>query len=253
MRFLPAIDVLGGEVVRLRRGDPATKVVYDADPRARAEAFREAGAHWVHVVDLSAALGQTSEARAANLAAIEAICAVEGLSVDVGGGVRTLADVERLLSLGCAQVALGTPLVDDPDLVTRALRCHGAAMVADVAAVGEAVRVAGWQRSGGVALDDLLARLGPWGFSHLVFTDIARDGTGSGVDVARYARVARRVGFPVVASGGVHGLADVRALAALGDDVIEGVIAGRAIYEGELDVAEAVAVLEGGGRCSASA
>ena len=246
MILFPAIDLVGGQVVRLRQGRRSELTVYDDDPARRARAFRDAGASWVHVVDLSAAFGEDASALRANRRAIAAICEVEGLSVDVGGGVRDLARVEELLELGCSRVSLGTPIVKDPDFVTEALGRFGPALVADVAAAGDAVRVDGWREGAEVSLDELLGRLAPWGFGHLVFTDVDLDGTGSGIDPKRYREVAARVGFPVVASGGVTSMFDLMALAALGDDVLEGIIVGRAIYEGTVDLATALTFVESG-------
>ena len=245
MILFPAIDLVGGRVVRLARGERSQMDVYSDDPTAVAQGFAEAGATWVHVVDLSAALEEDEAARVANAVAIRAICEVPGISVDCGGGVRSLAAVERLAGLGVRRVAMGTALVRDPALAEEAAREFGDLLVADVAARGGEVRVNGWRDGEGISADELVARLADLGFSHLVFTDIARDGMRCGVDVGTYAHIAEVAGFPVVASGGVSTLDDLRALAALGPDVVEGAITGRALYEGAFTLEDALAAAQG--------
>ncbi|OUO21261.1 HisA/HisF-related TIM barrel protein [Collinsella sp. An307] len=241
MILFPAIDLVAGRVVRLERGDRSRCKVYADDPVAQARAFAEAGAEWVHVVDLSAALEEDEDARAANTAAIKAICEVEGLSVDVGGGVRSLARIDELVGFGCARIALGTVLVTEPGFAEVAARAFGDVLVADVAARDGQVRVNGWREDVSRTLDDVVSELASLGFRHLVYTDIARDGMQTGIDVDAYRRVAALAGFPVVASGGISSLADIRALAQAGPDVIEGAITGRALYEGAFTLEAALA------------
>ena len=240
MILFPAIDLVGGRVVRLARGERSQMDVYSDDPAAVACEFAEAGATWVHVVDLSAAFEEDEDACAANAAAIREICAVPGISVDCGGGVRSLGAVVRLADLGVRRVAMGTALVRDPRLAAEAAHEFGELLVADVAARGGEVRVNGWRDGEGISADELVARLADLGFCHLVFTDIARDGMQCGVDTAAYAHIAEVAGFPVVASGGVSTLDDLRALAALGQAVIEGAITGRALYEGAFTLKDAL-------------
>ena len=215
--------------------------VYSDDPAAVAEKFRDAGARWVHVVDLSATLEEDEAARAANDAAIRAICSIDGISVDAGGGVRDLAAVERLADLGVRRIAIGTALVRDEVFADEAARQFGELVVADVAARDGEVRVNGWREGAALAADELVARLAGLGYRHLVFTDVARDGMRCGVDVETYRHIAEVAGFPVVASGGIASLEDLRALAALGPDVIEGTITGRALYEGSFSLEDALA------------
>ena len=199
MILFPAIDLIGGKVVRLERGDRSRCKVYSDDPVAVARSFAEQGASWVHVVDLSAAFGEDEDACAANSAAIEAICGVDGLSVDVGGGVRSLARIDELAGYGARRIALGTVLVTEPGFAEVAARGFGELLVADIAARDGQVRVNGWRDGAGVALDDAVAQLTELGFKHLVYTDIARDGMQTGIDVAAYRHVAEVAGFPVVA------------------------------------------------------
>lgn len=241
MMLFPAIDLLGGKVVRLARGRRDAVDVYSDDPAAQARAFAEAGARWIHVVDLSATFEEDAEARAANARAIEQICAVPGVRVDAGGGVRSLEAAERLMELGVERFSMGTALVRDPELARAVVRRFGEHAVADVAAADGVVRVNGWREGAGISAQELVSSLSEMGFRHLVFTDVARDGMRSGIDAQAYRAIARAAGFPVVASGGIASADDLRALAALGDDVIEGAITGRALYEGALSIEEALA------------
>ncbi len=245
MILFPAIDLVAGQVVRLERGDRSRMTVYASDPVAQARAFAAQGARWVHVVDLSATLEEDEDARAANSAAIKAICQIEGLSVDVGGGVRSLARIDELAGYGCKRISLGTVLVTEPGFAEIAARGFGELLVADVAARDGRVRVNGWRDEAARSAEDVVGELASLGFKHLVYTDIARDGMQTGIDVAAYRRIAAIAGFPVVASGGISTLDDIRALAAAGDDVIEGCITGRALYEGAFDVAEALVAASG--------
>lgn len=246
MILFPAIDLVGGRVVRLERGDRSHMKVYSDDPAAQARAFAEQGASWVHVVDLSSALEEDEGARATNLAAIKEICQVDGISVDVGGGVRSLARIDELAALGCKRIALGTVLVLEPGFAEVAARAFGDLLVADVAARNGEVKVNGWRDDVARSAQDVVSELASLGFRHLVFTDIARDGMQTGIDVEAYRRVASWAGFPVVASGGVSSLEDISALAAAGPQVIEGCITGRALYEGAFSLTDALAAARGG-------
>lgn len=242
MIVFPAIDLVAGKVVRLERGDRSRCKVYSDDPVAQARAFAEQGAAWLHVVDLSAALEEDEDARKANSDAIKAICQVDGLSIDVGGGVRSLARIDELAGYGAKRIALGTVLVTEPGFAEVAARGFGDLLVADVAARDGEVKVNGWRDDVARSAEDVVSELASLGFRHLVFTDIARDGMQTGIDVDAYRRVASWAGFPVVASGGVSSLDDIRALAAVGDDAIEGCIVGRALYEGNFGLADALSL-----------
>lgn len=241
MILFPAIDLVGGKVVRLQRGDRSRMDVYSDDPAAVARDFAERGAEWIHVVDLSATFEEDEEACAANAAAIRAICATPGIKVDCGGGVRSIDAVARLADLGVRRIAIGTALVRDPAFAERAAAEYGEQVVADVAAKDGVVKVNGWREGAGLTVDELLPRLAGLGFAHLVFTDINRDGMQTGIDVDAYQRVAALFGAAAVASGGVTSTDDLRALAAAGPDVIEGAITGRALYEGNFTLEEALA------------
>ncbi len=245
MILFPAIDLIAGKVVRLERGDRSRMKVYSDDPVAVAREFAAQGATWLHVVDLSAAFEEDDDARAANTAAIRAICKVDGLSIDVGGGVRSLARIDELAAAGARRIALGTVLVTEPGFAEVAARGFGSLLTADVAARNGQVKVNGWRDEVDLALDDVVGQLAEQGFRHLVYTDIARDGMQTGIDVDAYRHVAEVAGFPVVASGGISTLDDIRALAAAGPGVIEGAITGRALYEGNFTLAEALAAAAG--------
>ena len=245
MLLFPAIDLIAGNVVRLARGERSRMDVYSNDPVAVAEDFARRGATWIHVVDLSATFEEDEEAREANAAAIRAICQVPGISVDTGGGVRDMAAVERLAQAGARRIAIGTALVRDPSFAEQAAREFGELVVADVAARDGEVRVNGWREGEGISLVELVGSLASLGFRHLVYTDISRDGMQTGIDVDAYRKVADVAGFPVVASGGIASISDVFALAEAGEDVVEGAITGRALYERAFSLEEALAAARG--------
>ena len=244
MILFPAIDLVAGQVVRLKRGERSQMDIYSNDPAGVAESFRDVGAHWIHVVDLSAAFGEDCQACAKNRAVIKQICAVDGISVDAGGGIRSMQDLERMFDLGVSRVAIGTALVRDPTFVEKAISVFGDKLVADVAARGGEVRISGWRQDSCLSVDELIPHLADLGFSHLVFTDVARDGMQIGLDAKVYSHIAQQAGFPVVASGGIATLDDLRALQALGPAVIEGAIVGRALYEHAFSLEDALALSE---------
>ncbi|MCH3968690.1 MAG: 1-(5-phosphoribosyl)-5-[(5-phosphoribosylamino)methylideneamino] imidazole-4-carboxamide isomerase [Atopobiaceae bacterium] len=245
MILFPAIDLIAGKVVRLERGDRSHMDVYSDNPVSVCEDFVHRGATWVHVVDLSSAFEEDEDARAANAAAIRDICAVKGIRVDVGGGVRSLERIDELERAGAFRIALGTVLVRDPVFAQKAQERFGELLVADVAGRNGRVRVNGWREGAGLTVDELVASLAQVGFNHLVYTDIARDGMQTGIDVDAYRAVAATAGFPVVASGGIASLDDIAALASVGPGVIEGAITGRALYEGAFTLEEALAAAWG--------
>lgn len=234
MYLLPAIDILDGKAVRLAKGDYSQVTRYNDDPVEQALRFERAGAAWIHIVDLDGARTGVSS----NAAIIERIVASTSLKAQVGGGVRSLEAIERLISAGASRVVLGTALVRDPGFASAAVDRYGDALVAGVDAKGGEAAVSGWEEGSGVSVHDLARSMADLGYRHLVYTDISRDGMRTGLDPEAYRSMAGAFGHPVVASGGVAGLDDIRAMLGLGD-AIEGVIAGRALYEGSLDLAEA--------------
>ena len=233
--LLPAIDILDGKAVRLAKGDYDRVTVYNDDPAAQAQAFEDAGATWLHVVDLDGARSGQPE----NIAIIERILKKTLLKVEVGGGIRSLDTIARLADAGVSRVVLGTSLVADPAFAEAAAARYGGLLTAGIDAKGGEVAVAGWREGAGVAAEELARHVAQLGFRHLVYTDIARDGMQTGVDPQAYVAMAAAFGHPVIASGGVAGVADIERLGEVAGS-IEGVIAGRAVYEGALSVEEGV-------------
>ncbi len=234
LTLYPAIDLKAGEVVRLAEGDMGRATVYGQDPAAQAAAFAEAGAAWLHVVDLEGAFAGESR----NARAVEAIVRATPAKVQVGGGIRTLASIERWLALGVARVVIGTAALTDPDLVKSAARSHPGRIVVAVDARDGFVATAGWADVSTTTAAELGAQFEEAGIAALLFTDVGRDGLLKGVNVEATASLARAVSIPVIASGGVAGVADLLALKM--HPGIEGVIAGRAIYDGRLTISEAL-------------
>jgi phosphoribosylformimino-5-aminoimidazole carboxamide ribotide isomerase len=237
----PAIDILGGKAVRLAQGDYDRVTVYNDDPVDQALRFAEAGATWVHVVDLDGA----RDGVPANIAIVERIAAHSGLKVETGGGIRSLDTLMRLLDAGAARCVLGTKLATDAGFVRAAVAHGGERVAAGVDARDGMVAVAGWREGTATPARELVGELRALGIRHLVYTDISRDGMQTGINAPAYREVAEAAGFPVVASGGVSTLQDLRDLVALGDDVVEAVITGRALYEGAFTLPEALAVAAG--------
>lgn len=236
MYLLPAIDILDGRAVRLAKGDYAQVTVYNEDPVAQARMFEEAGAEWIHVVDLNGAKSGMPE----NHPLITRIVRETSLKVEVGGGVRTMEALDRLMEAGASRVVLGTALVRDPEFARAAVARYGDALAAGIDAKGGEVAVAGWREGSGVAATELAAQMSALGYRHLIYTDIARDGMQTGLEREAYERMAAAFGHPVIASGGVASLEDIERLAPVAAS-IEGIITGRAVYEGTLDVAAGVA------------
>ena len=237
MYLLPAIDILEGRAVRLAKGDYSQVTVYNDDPVDQARKFEAQGATWIHVVDLDGARTGVPE----NIAIVERIVRETSLSVEIGGGIRTLKTLERLADIGATRMVLGTALVNDPDLARAAVeRVGGDRLTAGIDAKGGEVAVSGWIEGSGVAACDLAREMGKAGFKHIVYTDIARDGMQTGLDVQAYVQMAEAFGHPVIASGGVASVSDIERLAPVASS-IEGVITGRAVYEGTLTVEEGVA------------
>ena len=238
MYLLPAIDILDGKAVRLAKGDYDRVTVYNDDPVEQARIFEAAGATWLHMVDLNGAKSGNAD----NIGVIEKILVATSLKVEIGGGIRSLAVIERLVNAGASRLVLGTALVRDPEFAQAAVEHYGDALAAGIDAKAGEVAVAGWREGSGVTAHDLAQRMSALGYRHLVYTDIARDGMQTGIDEQAYVEMACAFGHPVIASGGVASEDDLVRLAQAERQApgsIEGVIAGRAIYEGALDVARA--------------
>jgi phosphoribosylformimino-5-aminoimidazole carboxamide ribotide isomerase len=234
VRVVPAIDLLDGRAVRLAGGRREAATVFSDEPWAVAARFGAAGASLVHVVDLDGAFA--GERRQA--AVIARVIAAAGVPVQVGGGVRSAGDVEILLALGAAFIVLGTAAVKDPALVESLCRQHPGRIVVAVDARDGQVAVEGWTETATVTALELGARAAGWGAAKVLYTDVARDGLRGGPNIAATAALAAALPIPVIASGGIGALADLRALAAAG--VAECVV-GRALYDGVFTVEEALA------------
>ena len=239
MYLLPAIDILDGKAVRLGQGDYERVTVYNDDPVEQAKIFEDAGATWLHMVDLDGAKSGNAD----NIRVVEAIMNATSLKVEVGGGIRSLAVIERLVNAGASRCVLGTALVRDREFAHAAIIQYGDLLAAGIDAKGGEVAVSGWLEGSGLDAFEFAREMSALGYRHLVYTDIARDGMQTGIDEQAYVRMAEAFGHPVIASGGVAGIDDLVRLAAVADS-IEGVIAGRAIYEGALIVEEAIATCE---------
>lgn len=240
MILYPAIDLKDGQCVRLVRGDMAQATVFNAEPADQARRFAEAGARWLHVVDLNGAF----EGRPVNAGAVEAILAAVDLPVQLGGGIRSLQTVEMWLAAGVSRVVLGTVAVKNPALVRDACRRWPGKVALGIDARGGRVAVEGWAEVSDLDARELALRFEDAGAAAIVYTDIDRDGVLQGPNVAATAALAEAVSTPVIASGGVSSLADLEALAAAPG--IAGAIVGRALYDGRVDLARALATLSAG-------
>jgi phosphoribosylformimino-5-aminoimidazole carboxamide ribotide isomerase len=238
MILYPAIDLKDGQAVRLLRGDMSKATVFNDDPAAQARAFVAAGCEWLHLVDLNGAFAGAP----VNAAAVEAILAACPVPAQLGGGIRDMATIARWLDKGLARVILGTVAVENPDLVSEAARAFPGQVAVGIDARGGKVATKGWAEETDVDATDLAKSFEDAGVAAIIYTDINRDGAMQGPNVAATADLARAVTIPVIASGGVSSLADLIALRDTG--VIAGAISGRAIYDGALDLTEALAALK---------
>ncbi|WP_414714490.1 1-(5-phosphoribosyl)-5-[(5-phosphoribosylamino)methylideneamino]imidazole-4-carboxamide isomerase [Sphingomonas sp.] len=234
MIVFPAIDLKAGQVVRLAEGDMARATVYGENPAAQAEAFAKAGATHLHVVDLDGAFAGES----INGGAVAAILARFPGKVQLGGGIRNRAAVERWLDMGVARVVIGTAALEDPDFVREAAAAHPGRIVVAVDARDGFVATKGWADVSTVSVAELGSRFEDAGVAALLFTDVGRDGLLKGCNVEATVALAAEVSIPVIASGGVADISDIHAL--VGKPGIEGVITGRALYDGRLDLTEAL-------------
>jgi phosphoribosylformimino-5-aminoimidazole carboxamide ribotide isomerase len=236
----PAIDLRNGRVVRLQYGDPNKQTIFGDNPAAMGRKWVDAGAEWLHVVNLD---GAFDEAGAANWQALPQLTQL-GAKVQFGGGIRTLADVARALDAGVNRVILGTAAIENPDLVAQAIGQFGADQIAvGIDARDGLVKTRGWLKETGTAPLQLAQQMKDLGVQTIIYTDISRDGVLTGVNAAATAQLAQAAGLHVIASGGVATLDDIHHCAALANQGIVGVITGRAIYDGRIDLKEAFATL----------
>ncbi len=239
MILYPAIDLKDGQCVRLLRGDMAAATVFGSDPAAQARAFQHAGCAWLHLVDLNGAFAGQS----VNGAAVEEILAACSIPMQLGGGIRSLEQIETWIAKGISRVILGTVAVRDPNLVRQAAKAFPGRVAVGIDARVGIVAVQGWAEATDITAIDLARRFEDAGVAAIIYTDIERDGAMQGPNVTATAQLAHCVSIPVIASGGVSSLADLRALKECGAP-LNGVISGRALYEGALDAGIAARYLK---------
>ncbi|MBF0334840.1 MAG: 1-(5-phosphoribosyl)-5-[(5-phosphoribosylamino)methylideneamino]imidazole-4-carboxamide isomerase [Alphaproteobacteria bacterium] len=240
MILFPAIDLKGGSCVRLLRGEMDQATVFNTDPADQARKFAEAGCEWLHVVDLDGAFA----GRPVNAEAVASIVAAIKAPVQLGGGIRDMRTIESWLEAGVRRVILGTVALRDPLLVKEACRRFPARVAVGIDARDGRVAVEGWAQTSEIQAVDLALKFEDAGVAAIIYTDIERDGAMGGPNVEATAALARRLTTPVIASGGVSSLDDLKAIKAAGGSGIAGVISGRALYDGRIDLAAALALMK---------
>ncbi len=243
MILYPAIDLKDGQAVRLEQGDMARATTFNRDPAAQAKAFATAGFRWLHVVDLNGAFAGRSE----NGSAVEAILDTVQIPVQLGGGIRDMRAIETWIDKGVARVILGTAAVNDPDLVREAASVFPGQVAVGIDARRGLVAVRGWAETTALGAIDLARRFEDAGVAAIIYTDIERDGLLQGLNLPATVALANAIEIPVIASGGLSGMADIEALAKPENAAIAGAIAGRALYDGRVDAKMALALLETAG------
>lgn len=241
MIIFPAIDIRDGKCVRLFKGDFNQETVFSDKPEEMAEKWQAEGAEFLHLVDLDGALAGKSQ----NLATVKKIIATVNIPVELGGGIRTMENIDEVLALGVKRVILGSVAVKNPELVKEACAKYGERIVVGIDAKDGIVAVDGWGVSGNVDVITLAKEMAKAGVKTIIYTDISRDGTLAGINVEATAKLARESGINIVASGGVKSTADIKALLPYEKDGIEGVIVGKSIYMKTLDLAEAIEIGRG--------
>jgi phosphoribosylformimino-5-aminoimidazole carboxamide ribotide isomerase len=237
--LFPAIDLKDGKCVRLKLGDMAQATIYNDDPAAQALAFEQQGFTWLHVVDLNGAF----EGQSVNGAAVEAILKTTRNPVQLGGGIRTLAHIESWLAKGLARVILGTVAVRNPDLVRQACKLFPGKVAVGIDAKGGKVAVEGWAEASSLGVIELAKRFEGAGVAAIIYTDIDRDGILAGINWASTIALAQAVSIPVIASGGLASLDDVRRMLQPDAARLAGAITGRALYDGRLDAGVALKLI----------
>lgn len=236
MILFPAIDLKEGRCVRLVRGDMAAATVFNDDPADQAKTFESQGFRWLHIVDLDGAFAGTP----VNASAVDGILKAVSMPCQLGGGIRSMSQVDAWLAKGIRRVILGTAAVRDPDFVRAACRAHPDRIAVGIDARGGRVATAGWAETSDVTAIELARRFEDAGVAAIIFTDIDRDGVLAGINWASTAALADAVSIPVIASGGLAGMADIDALMRPEHAKLEGAITGRALYDGRLDPATAL-------------
>jgi phosphoribosylformimino-5-aminoimidazole carboxamide ribotide isomerase len=237
--LFPAIDLKNGEAVRLQQGDMARATVFNRDPAAQARAFEQQGFEYLHIVDLDGAFA----GKPMNAAAVERILAAVKIPVQLGGGIRDRATIDAWLGRGIARVIIGTAAVRDPALVKDAARAHPGRIAVGLDARDGRIAVEGWAKTSSLEAADIARRFEDAGVDAVIYTDVNRDGMLGGLNLNATITLADKISVPVIASGGLASLADVRALLAPRAQKLAGAIAGRALYDGRLDAAAALALL----------
>ena len=241
MYLLPAIDLKDGKCVRLKQGDMNQATVFGNDPAERAKSFAGQGAEWIHIVDLDGAFA----GKPVNTRPVEDILKSVDVKIEVGGGIRTPDSIERWLDKGVTRVILGTAALRDPEFVKSACRLFPDRVAVGIDAKDGFVAVEGWAETSAVTAVDLAREFESAGVCAIIYTDIARDGVLTGPNLPATVALAKSVSIPVIVSGGVSSLDDIRNCKAHENDNIAGVIAGRAIYDGRFTVAQAIQTLKG--------
>ena len=239
MILFPAIDLKDGRCVRLVQGDMEQATVFNDDPAAQGGAFEGQGFEWLHVVDLDGAFA----GKPMNAGAVDAILGRVGIPVQLGGGIRDMRTVEGWLAKGIARVIIGTAAVRDPDFVREAARRFPGRVAVGIDAKDGRVAVEGWAQTSTLTADALGRRFEDAGVAAIIYTDIARDGVLKGLNIPMTLGLARAVSIPVIASGGLASMADIERLAEPACAVLAGAISGRALYDGRIDPAQALALL----------
>ena len=242
MIIFPAIDIRGRKCVRLLKGDFNQETVFSDRPEIMAKKWEDEGGEYLHLVDLDGALAGKSQ----NLDTVEMILKTVDIPVELGGGIRTMENIETALDMGVSRVILGSVAVKNPQLVKDACKKYGSErIVVGIDAKDGIVAVDGWGVSGNVEAKELAKKMAQGGVKHIIYTDISRDGTLTGVNVQATAEIARYSGVKVVASGGVSSIEDIKLLKQYEKDGIEGVIVGKSIYTGSLSLPEALKIVKG--------
>jgi phosphoribosylformimino-5-aminoimidazole carboxamide ribotide isomerase len=241
MILFPAIDLKDGQCVRLKLGDMDQATVFNDDPAAQALSFEAQGFEWLHLVDLNGAFA----GKPVNKTAVEAILGAVKIPVQLGGGIRNLGQIEAWLNQGIRRVILGTVALRDPDLVREACRTFPGRIAVGIDARGGRVAVEGWAETSDLAATDLARRFSDAGVSAIIFTDVDRDGILKGLNIESTLELARAVPIPVIASGGLASMDDIHRMLHPDCRILEGAISGRALYDGRIDVPEALRLLRG--------
>ena len=234
MIVIPALDIRGGKIIRMERGDLKTAVVYSDDPVAQAKRFVDAGAQRLHVIDLDAAFGHGD-----NMDVVRNICAAVSVPVQVGGGIRNADQARATIDAGAANIILGTILVEEERIARNVIGKYGEQVIASIDARGTHVATRGWLESTPVDRDALVKRVAQWGAKRVIFTEIRRDGMGEGYDIDALRAVAAAADVKITANGGARTIEDIKTLVRESPPAVDSCIVGSAIYKGTIDLAEA--------------